>query len=382
MYIYLLVFALSCISIAIGNKKSTKNKTLFILVGILLPCILAGLRKYTIGTDVNVYIKPMFELALKSNNFNEFLHGQWFHIWTFKTPTEFEIGFVLLVYILSKLFSNLQIILFIIQALISFPIYKAIKKYNALKGKEWFCMLIYYLLFFNIGLNVTRQYISIAILFYAFSCLINENKHVKFFILMIISTLFHKSALLGLILYILYLCFSKKYLGKYHIPIKSKKIPVPLFFIIIFSIISIFLILNTSFISTILDVLGFDKYIGYIDGNVKLRIKSIIKILPIIILFILSIKTYLKQKNSYIYTFIYLASFFLSQFATASEYGGRISYTFDIFNIIFFTLLCYSKKKYRRIKILCVTIYMLFYWYYYFVFTCSNETIPYIFYFN
>lgn len=382
MLIYLITYALSCFLIYYGNIQKNKIGKYIVWIGILIPCILAGLRLHTIGTDVDVYVKPMVESAINSKGFNSFFNSKWFYIWAYKSPSEYEIGFVLFVYILSKLFSSVQVVLFFIQALISIPIYFALAKYKELNEKEWLCMLLYYLLFFSTGMNAMRQFISISILFYGLSCLINDNKHLKFLLIMIVSFLFHKSAVLGIVFYILYFLFSDKHLGKKQITIKQKKVKLPVLLCIIFSIILTILVLDTSIISYLLKIIGFERYIAYIEGEITISLKTIIKTSPVIILFYIARKNYFKYENAFLYFIIYLFSFFLSLFSTASAFGGRVSYVFEIFNIIFFTLLCSNAKNNKKFKTIFLISYALVFWYYYTVYCGSNETVPYLFYFN
>ena len=86
MYIYIVTFLISCSLLYIGEKYQ-KNKLLsytFIVLGLLLPCTLAGLRNETIGTDVQVYVRPMFEAAINTDKFIDYFNSSWLVIWRYK----------------------------------------------------------------------------------------------------------------------------------------------------------------------------------------------------------------------------------------------------------------------------------------------------------
>lgn len=54
---YVLMFGLSCLNFRLAYllRKYKTIKIMFVLIGLLLPCVLAGARDNTIGTDVLVY---------------------------------------------------------------------------------------------------------------------------------------------------------------------------------------------------------------------------------------------------------------------------------------------------------------------------------------
>ena len=121
MVIYLIFFGISIFLLYISNY--TKNlflKKILIFSGLLMPCILAGVRSLNIGTDVKVYLKQMYSTALSSNSFNIFLNSR---ISGLRYARDYERGFTILVYCLTKIFKNIQILMFFIEVLIIFPIY-------------------------------------------------------------------------------------------------------------------------------------------------------------------------------------------------------------------------------------------------------------------
>ena len=76
--IYVLMFVTSLFFLKIACIFRKNNKLLFLLfsiIGILLPCLLAAFRDLSIGTDIKVYIQPLFNSASWYSDFyTYFLH--------------------------------------------------------------------------------------------------------------------------------------------------------------------------------------------------------------------------------------------------------------------------------------------------------------------
>ena len=204
MWIYLICFMISCLLLKIA-EKSPQKLIYKILVGIalIIPCLLAGLRADTIGTDVKVYVEPMFELACSSQSFSDYLDMRWIASWTYKYVKDIEIGFTVLVYCIAKIFGNLNVLLTCIEILIIIPFYKGISYFKK-EISVWLCMLTFYLINYNVTLNMMRQWIAMAFLLYGFRYII-EKKPLKFIIINLLAMTFHKSAIFGLLFYLIFL---------------------------------------------------------------------------------------------------------------------------------------------------------------------------------
>lgn len=129
--IYIAVFLMSCFLIWLSEKSPSRNVgKLLAFIAILLPCILAGMRADTIGTDVKVYVEPMYNAAKQSTNFSSYMSQRWYVIWRYMYVDKFEIGFTTLVYLIEKLGGSLGTVLFFIHVLIVAPVYLGLKKMN------------------------------------------------------------------------------------------------------------------------------------------------------------------------------------------------------------------------------------------------------------
>lgn len=387
MIVYIVSFCLSCFLLKLSESyKKTKGISMVCtFLAIIIPCLVAGLRLYLIGTDTNGYVKPMFRLAIGAESYPRYLHMSWTNaVNRVRYINDFEMGFSFLVYVIAKIAKNFQILLFVIHMLILVPIYKGIKKFKTLEDSYWFPILIFYLMFFNISLNLIRQYIGIAIVFWGTSCLLNEEKgKIKFFVSILIASLFHIASVLGIVFFVI--CMMLGYNKKEKKILKTTQYifslnTLILFILLIFSIV---IVNNSSLIAKILSILNLEYYARYIDGKIRFVFSAIIEMLPIIFLLIIVRKKFFKKyKNSYFLTISYIINYFIAQLASINIYAPRIGHIFAIFNIVFFPELigCFDKKSYRTIITTLVIIYMFIFWYYNFVVLGRNETIPYVFY--
>ena len=127
--IYIVCFLISCAFFLLSEKSKTKfARNILAIIAILLPCILAGLRADTIGTDLKVYVEPMYNAAKESHSLSAYMNQRWFVIWRYMYVNSFEIGFSLMVFLIQKLGGSFAMVLFFIQLLIVAPIYIGLRK--------------------------------------------------------------------------------------------------------------------------------------------------------------------------------------------------------------------------------------------------------------
>lgn len=375
MLIYIITFITSTLLLVLKNKiKNNYLKSIITFLALIIPCITSGLRASTVGTDVEVYVTKLFEKALLSNSFNNYLNSSWWSSWRYISVSDYEIGFSTLIYIIAKTFGNIQIVLFAIQSLIIFPLYFGIRKIDELNKNEHLAMIIFYFLFYNITYNAMRQFIGISVAFYGFCCMIKGNDK-KFYIMLLIACLFHKSTIIMFIIFLLYKVLKNNkiiIIGKQRIQLKSLMfISIIIMFALVMS--------NTKLLATIFIDAGIDKYMGYLDGTLIINEAKIVKVIPLIIIIIFGYKEF-KQKCNYSFflILIFLFKIVISNLSSINIYGERLSYIFDIFTIITIPLIiiCNNNRKYMKILLL---LYLFVYWYYYYIVLGLNQTIPYDF---
>lgn len=387
MEIYLISFILSCILLWISNKIKNNRELKFLInsIAILIPCLVAGLRNTVIGTDVEVYIKQLFDSAKISSNYSEYLNCSWWWIYRVMHVSDYEGGFTFLVYLVVKFTNNIQWVLFFIQLLIMIPIYLGLKKIDRLGNKIYLAMFVFYFSFYNIGLNTMRQYIAIAFIFYGTCCLMYETRGtMKFFCSLILAFLFHNSSIFCILIFLIYKLLDRKYKKDIVIKINSNmKINLKSIIVISSVFLSIFLVLNANLFIRIFAILGIKDYSGWAEGKITFMWSKIVRIIPILFIFLIAGKYYTKNdSNSYMYIILFIMSVAFSQFASVTEYGERMSYIFQIFNIVLVPSICYShpNKNINRYMTIFIICYYVIYWYYYFVLGNVGETVPYKFY--
>jgi len=112
-----------------------------------------------------------------------------------------EIGFDFFCYILSKINSHPQFLLFATQVFMTFSILNLVKKKSAL---PWLSIVFYvtFLFYFN-AMNLMRFYLALSVLCFSIDSIINRNL-VKFTVIVIIAFLFHFSAISFFVVYFIY----------------------------------------------------------------------------------------------------------------------------------------------------------------------------------
>ncbi|MCC7667101.1 EpsG family protein [Liquorilactobacillus satsumensis] len=379
MYIYLIFFSISCLFFKISENKNKIISIAFIFLAILIPCLLAGFRADTIGTDVRNYVKPLFELSIQSKSFYSF-YGQFIYKgWQVSPVSSIEIGYLILTYSVTKIFGSFIVLKMCIQFFIIFPIYIGLRHF---KGKipVWFGMLVFYLMFYNESLNMVRQWIAMAILIMGTKYL-TERMSIKFFLIVLLASLFHATAVIGIPIYLLYgfLVNNKtlniKFRNSSDFKVTTRSSVFNFFLIFLFAGILVFSIGKTG---DLLSKFGLAQYSYYVSGSLNISLNQIIARLPIII--ILGVNVHEKYDEDLFYFYVLLLGLVFSQLASLSNFSIRmVSYLF-MYNIISFPLLSLSSCKKKTIVVrACVILYLVIFWYYFFVIKGDDQTVPYVF---
>ena len=198
MLIYLVAFLLSTILLYIGSIQESKQlKRLFVLLGMLVVCLLAGFRDESVGTDIRWYSKRLFQGALDSRSWIEY----------FNLYNHYETGYLFLNYVVSRFSKSLGVMHFVIEFIICFNVYYAYKTIGK-ESEAWYGMLIYYFVYYNQSFNLMRQTISCSFIFLAFAFL-KKKKYVISAVLIGVGILFHVSSFIAVIAVVLFILSSK-----------------------------------------------------------------------------------------------------------------------------------------------------------------------------
>lgn len=390
--IYIITFLISAFLLYLYEHNKVKGKFI-IFLALLLPCVLAGMRNIAVGTDTDWYPKLLFDAARYSKSFfkyNDTIIYQNVGWGLLYKVSSFEIGFSTLVYLVAKIFNNFHILLFFIQIIIIFPIYYGLKKNKYITENKliWLSMIVFYLFCYNWGLNAIRQSMATSIIFWGISSFINDDKGKwkKYLLSLIIAISFHTSAIISIIILIIYLIAreNNKLLNTNIIISESRKFNLSSVMIIVCFLICCLLLFVPFLLRNIALYLNINhKYINYIGTHFSIAGSSIF-LIPIIFMFFMYRKQFKNIYNHNFYMLIYILYMFSIQLSTdSSQFGSRISFFFLTFNTVGIPMLANSPqiKNNRRVNYFIVILIALVYWIYNFVFRNYGETYPYAFYF-
>lgn len=186
--IYGLCFAttLGFVYFAENELRRKKRMGFYVLsmFALFVPCLLAGLRADTVGTDVQVYAKPVFNAAAQRSfsEINDFY-------------LSIEVGYRALALLVSRMTDDFGVFLALSQLAVILPVYIIAYKRRRITPM-WVTMAIYLCLFYCASFNLMRQCISAALLLLAIQ-LFEEKKYFRTLICILIGMLFHGSILIG-----------------------------------------------------------------------------------------------------------------------------------------------------------------------------------------
>lgn len=377
MTVYLFGFFLSIVLFAISDKIVKRQKWFFAMVALLIPCFIAGFRAESIGVDTEGYLVPMIKAAISSDSFIEYLNSGWYRIWRNLYVKDYEFGFILVVYIVSKLFHSIAAVQFMVQLLAVIPIYLAVKKS---RSRMWIGMSVYYFIYFNTSLNMMRQMIAVGLVTLALQYYIEENKK-TFIMLIVLSMLFHYSGIIGLVVAPIYTYVQRDSKKNKCFGFKVKSYYINMLIVILVAIAAL---LSIGVIARILPYIGFGKYVNYLisatgTGRLQFLPNQVITRLPVVILFILNWKKLRKNEDKLCFYFTMVCiDIIVSQLASINTYSGRIAVYFSIYGIYSYSSLC-TKGRHKLVTMAMMLGYLVFYWWYFYVLLGRDSTVPYIF---
>lgn len=371
MIVYLSVFSLSMFLIYIAQKQ--KDIIIFFAcssIAILLPCVIAALRSSSVGTDVMVYASPLYELASHADSFLHYFYSGGYSQWIYIRPADFEIAYVVLVWISAKVFNSFQVLLFLTELLVIVPIYISAVLFRKHNSVVMF-MMVYYFLYYNTSLNLMRQSIACALVILAFAVYYNNHqRYVISFIIVVFACLFHTSALFAVVIFAVYFVFMKS---------ADKRLTLCLLFIAGF-----ILLYFIQIVIEILKILGLGEYATsyFGDAGITLQFNQIIVRLPILFGTIFLIRRKVNYPNAFFLSAMIIFSILCSQLVSIGSTNARIGLYFEMFSMFIPACISTSSSHKRRSVIfancLCV-LYCFSYWVLFSVVLNYNATLPYLF---
>lgn len=379
MAVYLLSFFVSLVIIGFTEKKHKTTFTVAAIVALLIPCMVAALRTDAVGTDIRVYVRPMFENARNTTGFSDYWNSSWFSVWHYKYVYEHEFGFSFLLYAVTKLTGSMGCVLFAIQAFTVAPVFIALAL-DRKKAPVWPGMLVYYLLYYNSTLNMMRQWMAMGMLLLVFQ-LLRRKKYWGSLALFIVAFSFHYSSLIFLPIAAVWWFlgrFKKTRLVQGNFAISAKTLMVVLIFLL-----GILVLLNLKLILQLVVKLGLTRFTNYLKGGtLSLMVGQLVLRMPVIFITLLSWKRLRKATDEAPFLLaMLLLDLLAAQIVSIAKYALRISYFFACFGILLVPYLFrYQRSRFEKTVVgLSLTGFYGLYWYYFYVFTGAHETVPYYF---
>lgn len=372
MLIYIIIFIIATFLFKCGDYIKENQRVYVDAIGIFLLCLIAGMRSDTVGTDTATYLQPSIMAAISAHSFTDFWHSSWIHLgYVVKSIDQYEIGYVLVIWICSKVLHTIGAVQFVVELLMIAPLYYVLRKNR--NCSVWLGMLTWMLLFYNSSFNTIRQSIACSFLILSYHFFETDKRKSAFWL--VIAALFHKSSLIGLGIFAIYY-FINSYKGGYK-NVKTYKYAR----LIIVLCVGVGILFFTEVLATVLSVMGLGGFIPYIRfRNNTILWNQILYKLPGLIILLFNFKNVEKcTSDSMFYVAMAAYSIIMSQFfgtAGAGFYGGRIAQFFAEFNIIIYPTMV-KKGKYRKILTILLVLYLIIYWYIYYVISGIDSTIPY-----
>jgi len=364
--IYFFVFFMSCIFTHMAHKAFDKNKKrlgiILSLIAILIPSVLAGLRDTTVGTDVDYYLTYDLQVASAYSNFIQYYNfiGE-------------ELFFALLVFLSNKIFNNINVLMFIIQFIMTSLVYIELYRQKD-RFSMWLGMTIYFTFAYPRFLNLIRQGIAVSIVIFSMRY-IENRKLSKFLITILVAILFHRTAIFALPLYYLYTLTTNKN--------SNNTAYLMMFYIILIVGVGIYDSILEKLVNIGLLPNKYDVYLNkymkkIVDFDLFTAIYKGIWILWLIIVF-KNIKEI--DKNSKFYLNLLLLDLILWEMNYKIANAERLSYYYGLIaNMSIFPQIPKTFKKDSRnqtIIYLMIMALCIFYWWWKFIYFHSGEIYPY-----
>lgn len=319
--IYIVTFAVTAIMLQIAASDNGIKRKLAFLVALIIPVLLAAFRSYEVGIDTGVYAWPLIQIA-SNMSLSDFI--------TYTSLDGIEIGYTFLTYICANYLGGLPVLLGIVQLVTIGCMFSRIWDFKN-QAPMYVMSLLYMFLLYNRSLNLIRQCMAMAIVFFATRYLPNNKK--RFIVLTLIATLFHNSAILGLV----YLVLDYVAIGKLS---KFKSFMISAF--VLFSVYSY----DTVLVTVVKLIFGDDaKYLKYFEVNSSGHLSLYDLAFKLIAIAMVLLLTYLKGQRKR------LSNMLVSVDGTLEEVrGDSTSLLFlliSIFNFALYLLTRFNGDSYR-----------------------------------
>ena len=327
---------------------------------------MAGLRAEVVGTDTQGYLVPLINRAISSTDIKAYMQYSWLSGNVMKFVSQYEPTFTLLVYIISKCFKSIIVVQFFIEFLCICPVYIALRK----KGDVpiWFGMLVYMLQYYNESYNSLRSSIAMSFMLLSITYWMIKKKR-RCIIFLVIAALFHYSALIGLLIIVVYEFVGKKNIFNNKIGHINMVIAIA---------VGILLLCNIGIIYDLIENTFLSKYTGYINGIIHFMPNQIIYVLFPFVLVLANSKKFNTSQQEWMFYVVMIAYVMIAgQITSVDVFGVRFVLYFKIFSTYAYPLVCKSGRNGKILKIAMI-LYLIIFWLIYYVIRGMGETVPYM----
>lgn len=261
-------------------------------------------------------------------------------------------GFVFYQMIIKTVFSHPQPFVLITSAFTIIPIFLTIKKYSP-------DVLFSVFLFFVGGayvssMNGIRQFLVASILFYA-SSLIFQGKKYRFFILVLITSTIHSSALIMIPIY--YVVRRESWTRRT--------------FLSMFAVVFLFFGFNnfSQILTPLLATTQYSSYVGnilYDSNNGANLLRAVVSFIPVFLSYIYYKELKTKLVNYNVYINFSLLNFIISLFATYNWIFARLNMYLSLYNLILLPAIiyyCFNKKDRLLVKYIAFCLYLIYFYF-------------------
>lgn len=371
MFPYLLVFVLSLyfIYLAQRSRNGTLPYRLCLLLAILFPAMLAGLRDNTIGTDVLTYVDDTWNSLKSVNSLNDLfqkIKDDYFEV--------ADKGYLLLNYFLRTISNNPHLIYFGTSFFTMTFVVLAVRD-NKNKASMTLMFFLFLFLNYNLSLNMVRQMMAMGIGLYTYKFL-EKRKWRNLCFAVAFMFMFHSTSFAYLLCVVLFVVYN----------IKNKKLRA----FLLAGLLSFMLISFSYFNELLTFILAYGlvpmHYSLYFSQEEGVLQTSMLVMYFIFLFIFLCARKYTKnaqyKKEITYYAVFHLSGTLLSMLSVIAYDANRLaSYTLMISIVIFLPRSLYIVKHQSPSMhfVLQTTAVLLtiVVWYYINIYLRQNETYPY-----
>lgn len=351
---YAVYFGLLIICGACSYLADKRNNKAFLWVIILSLTLTAGLRAFSVGLDTQNYVEK----------FSYIYRGM------FRYAYGLEESFKYICYGILHIVPNVSFLLGVLALITNLCI--ILRFWELRKLASLPCMvLFYYMSFYFMSLNGMRQFVAVAILFWGTRYL-GQKKFLRFVICVCVASLFHRTAIVGLLLLLLNV-FQWSNLN-------SRQKHLYILFVFCFPLIVIFFAKRM------------DQYSRYFSNfSIHMGLIIPIKLALWMLCMFLMVHSAMYQRyltelsntdrfNVYSAYMIYLLALFLAAMGYFfSSFIERISWYFYVFEGVFYGSILKNTKNETKIPLAAMIFLLIGYGFWYSLSHNSQGTVPFKF---